>query len=131
MRYETKKSASVYIYFLVLIMSAPPPPQLILLLLYILKDPHANGEIVLGSSVDGFSVDESVPVRLADRMHIFMLHVPNRGGGGFPLLSDSLESKEKWVKSLSKVIAESTGSPDQSVAPSTYEEDEELYASID
>lgn len=47
-------------------------------------------------------------------------------------MADSAASKTKWMESLRKVIAESTGSPDQSVASSTYEEEEEeLSASID
>ncbi len=95
-----------------------------------MQDPHAHGEIILGSSLDGYYVDENVPAKLVDRMHIFMLHVPGRGGGGFPLLADSPEEKEEWTKALTKVINESTGSPDQSVAPSTYEEDEDLYATV-
>ena len=97
----------------------------------LLQDPHAHGEIVLGSAADGYHVDDNVPARLADRMYIFMLHVPSRGGGGFPLLAESRESKKEWIKSLTKVIEESTGSPDQSVAPSTYEEDEDIYSTID
>lgn len=95
-----------------------------------LQDPHACGEIILGSSSDGYYVDEDVPPNLPAGMHVFMLHVPNRSRGGFPLLADSEESKRQWMDLLSKMIGESTGSPDQSVAPSTYEDDDELYASI-
>ncbi len=62
-------------------------------------------------------------------MYIFMLHVPNRAGGGFPLLADSDEAKQLWMNVLDAAISETTGTPDASVAPSTYEDDE-LYASI-
>ena len=96
-----------------------------------IKDPHANGEIIIGSSVDGYSVDLKMPVRLLNCNHGFMLRVPNRSRGGFPLQADTAASKEKWMESLRKVIAESTGSPDQSVAPSSYDEDEEFCASFD
>lgn len=63
-------------------------------------------------------------------MYIFMLHVPNRGGGGFPLLADTEESKQQWMMCLTRAIDETTGTPDQSVAPASYEDDEELYATI-
>ena len=76
-------------------------------------------------------MDESAPLKLSDYMNVFMLHVPNRLGGGFPLRADTAESKEKWISLLSKVIAESIGSPDQSIASSSYEEEEDdvLYSS--
>ncbi len=60
-----------------------------------------------------------------------MLHTPHRGGGGFPLQADSEESKQGWMTCLSRAISETIGSPDESVATSTYEEDEDLYATID
>lgn len=63
-------------------------------------------------------------------MFVFMLHVPTRGRGGFPLLAESEEDKQQWMAHLRRVILETTGSPDQSVAPSTYEDDDDLYASI-
>ena len=47
-----------------------------------------------------------------------------------PLYSQE-ESKQEWMGCLMQMITESTGSPDQSVAPSTYEEDDDLYASIE
>lgn len=94
------------------------------------QDPHACGEIILGSFNDGYFVDEEVPVKLSDRMNIFMLHVPHRAGGGFPLVANSEDSKKRWIEALNSVIAETTGSPDQSVAPVTYEDDDEIYATI-
>ena len=64
-------------------------------------------------------------------MHSFMLHTPNRAGGGFPLLADSETSKQEWIVQLNQVIAEAMGTPDESVATSTYEDDEDLYATIE
>ena len=64
-------------------------------------------------------------------MYCFTLHVPNRANGGYPLMADSEESKQRWMKCLNFAIAETTGTPDQSVAPSTYEDDEDLYATIE
>lgn len=81
--------------------------------------------------MDGYSVSEDVPTRIDSGMFCFTLHVPNRAGGGYPLLADSEESKQNWMKSLSQVISETTGTPDESVAPSTYEDDDDLYATID
>ena len=46
-------------------------------------------------------------------------------------MADSEESKQRWMKCLNFAIAETTGTPDQSVAPSTYEDDEDLYATIE
>lgn len=62
---------------------------------------------------------------------MFMLHVPNRAGGGYPLLAESEDVKRQWITNLRHVISETTGSPDQSVAPATYEDDDEIYATID
>ena len=96
----------------------------------ILQDPHTCGEIVLGSSNDGYSVSEDVPTRLAG-MYCFMLHVPNRANGGYPLQANSEESKQQWMTSLKYVIAETTDiTPDHSVATTTYNADDDLYATI-
>ena len=54
------------------------------------QDPHACGEIILGSAADGYYVDEDVPAQLPAGMFVFMLHVPSRSRGGFPLLADSV-----------------------------------------
>ena len=97
---------------------------------FLFQDPHACGEIILGSSNDGFKVDEDVPAKYGTCMYIFMLHTPHRGGGGFPLQAKSEEAKKEWMECLSSVINESIGTPDESIATSTYEDDEDLYASI-
>ena len=59
-----------------------------------------------------------------------MLHTPGRGNGGFPLYAESEESKRVWMDALRRIIDATAESADESVAPSTYEEDEDIYASI-
>lgn len=46
-------------------------------------------------------------------------------------MAASDESKQQWMKSLNYAIDETTGTPDQSVAPSTYEDDDDIYATIE
>lgn len=95
------------------------------------QDAHTCGEIILGSSNDGYRVSEDFPTKLPG-MHGFMLHDPTRANGGYPLMAGSEDAKQKWMKNLRYAIAEMTGgTPDQSVAPSTYEDDEDLYATIE
>ena len=55
-----------------------------------------------------------------------MLHTPNRAGGGFPLLAESEQSKKEWMTQLNQVIAETMGTPDESVATSMYEDDDDF-----
>lgn len=87
------------------------------------KDPHPLGEIQLGSTSDGFFVDTNVPEKLQHHENMFMLHVPNRSGGGFPLLAESREQKEAWVKALSEAIVNCKSTPEL-YRVSTYEDDE-------
>ena len=63
-------------------------------------------------------------------MYTFMLHVPNRANGGYPLMADSEEAKQQWIRNLESAISETTGTPDQSIAPSSYEDDDEGYSTI-
>ena len=60
----------------------------------------------------------------------FMLHTPGRVNGGFPLYAENEDSKKAWMEALQRVIERTVEPADQSVAIVTYEEDEELYASI-
>ena len=83
---------------------------------------------MLGAPSDGYYVDDDIPDKLARQLHVFMLHVPNRPGGGFPLLAEDTESKKSWMDALQTAISECTGSPDASVATVTYEDDEHLYS---
>ena len=52
-----------------------------------------------------------------------MLHVPNRAGGGFPLLAEDANEKKMWMQKLQAVIEECKGSPEFFPEPSIYEED--------
>lgn len=94
-------------------------------------DPLTTGEIILGSGNDGYSVSEDVPAKLTSGMYSFMLHDPNRANGGYPLMAESEDSKQQWMACLKYAIAETTGTPDQSVAPATYEDDDDIYATIE
>ena len=85
---------------------------------------------MLGSASDGYSVDNDIPGKISQQMHGFMLHVPNRPGGGFPLLAEDTESKKSWMDALRSAISECTGSPDASVATVTYEDDDPFYETI-
>lgn len=46
-------------------------------------------------------------------------------------MADTEESKQQWMKTLRYAIAETTDTPDQSVAPSTYEDDDDIYSTIE
>lgn len=75
-------------------------------------------------------MDEILPAKVKDTVFGFMLHTPGRTNGGFPLYAENEESKKAWMKALQKVIEETVEPADESVAASTYEEDEDLYATI-
>lgn len=62
------------------------------------------GEISLGAAKDGFEVTENLPDHLADQQHMFMLKVPYRSKGGFPLLAESEKDKKDWMAALRTVI---------------------------
>lgn len=86
--------------------------------------------MILLSHSEGFYVDEVLPPKFKDTMFAFMLHTPKRGNGGFPLYAENEESKRAWMDALRRVIESSVEPADQSVATSTYEEDEDIYATI-
>jgi hypothetical protein len=46
-------------------------------------------------------------------------------------MAASEEVKQQWMASLEFAISETTGTPDQSVAPSTYEDDDDVYSTIE
>jgi hypothetical protein len=86
--------------------------------------------VILLSRSEGFYVDEVLPSKFKDTVFSFMLHTPRRGNGGFPLYAENEESKKGWMEALRRVIDSSVEPADQSVATSTYEEDEDIYATI-
>jgi hypothetical protein len=68
------------------------------------KDPFPLGEIQIGRSGEGYSVSNVVPDHLTDQKCVFMLGVPCRSGGGFPLMADSDKEREEWMAALKNVI---------------------------
>ena len=94
------------------------------------QDAFALGEVILGSNSGGFYVDEVLPPKFKDTAFGFMLHTPGRENGGFPLLAETEESKKAWMEALQRVIAMVIEPSDESVAIDTYEEDEDIYATI-
>lgn len=59
-----------------------------------------------------------------------MLHAPGRENGGFPLYADNEELRRGWMESLQSVIDTAVEPTDESVSITTYEEDEDIYATI-
>ena len=96
----------------------------------ILQDAFALGEVILGSRSEGFYVDELLPQKFKDTMFAFMLHTPGRVNGGFHIYAENEDSKKAWMEALQGVIDGAVEPADQSVAVVTYEEDEEIYATI-
>ena len=68
-------------------------------------------------------MDTNIPEKLQHHDNMFMLHVPNRPGGGFPLLAESCEQKEAWIKALNAAIVNCKSTP-ALYRVSTYEDDE-------
>ncbi len=68
------------------------------------QDAYPLGEISLGAAKDGFEVTESLPDHLGEYPHMFMLKVPYRSKGGFPLLAESEQQKKDWMSALKTVI---------------------------
>ena len=97
-----------------------------------LQDAHALGEIILSSSAhSSVFVDNNVPPKLQDYMFVFMLHNPRRARGGFPLMAESAESMKTWMSFLKEAISLTIECSDPSIVSSGYEDDNDLYASID
>lgn len=69
-------------------------------------------------------MDENVQEKLQQYSNVFMLHVPNRPGGGFPLLAEDATAKKEWIEALEHVIQNARGSPDLCLAQVTYEDDD-------
>ncbi len=80
--------------------------------------------MILGPPSSGYWVDDDVPERLKHCLHVFMLHVPHRANGGFPLLTDDASSKKAWVLAVQEAIQKYRASPEFFAAPGLYETDE-------
>ena len=68
------------------------------------QDAYPLGEVTIGSSDDGFEITDKVPEHLADQPGVFMLKVPYRSKGGFPLLAETEDEKKEWMSVLKSVI---------------------------
>lgn len=90
-------------------------------LVLLLKDAVPLGEIILGPH--GCWVDETFPEKMEHNANMFMLHVPNRPRGGFPLMVESLISKKAWMDAIQSVIDNCRGSSDLHSSQSTYEKE--------
>ena len=91
---------------------------------WLLQDPTPLGEIILGPYSSGYWVDEDVPERIKHNLNVFMLHVPARANGGFPLLAEDSAAKKEWMEALQCVIDDYKTSPDFFAAPGLYESDD-------
>ena len=100
-------------------------------LLYI-QDAYPVGEISLGPARDGFEVTETVPDHLPNQPCTFMLKVPYRSKGGFPLLAEAIEEKKDWMAALRTIIEgpESKIIPETDKGPTCYEEEKEYSMSF-
>ena len=69
-----------------------------------LQDPFPLGEVPLGTNAQGFGITDIVPKHLSDQQYVFMLKVPSRSGGGFPLMAETEQSKKQWMEALQASI---------------------------
>ena len=74
---------------------------------FFLQDAFPLGEILLGSSSEGFSVDETAPPELGGGENAFMLNTPTRT---FPLLAETSDEKLSWIATLTEAIESDTPS---------------------
>ena len=90
-------------------------------MLLILQAAFPLGELVLGSPHEGYWVDENVPDGIDFTVGTFMLHVPGRARGGYPLQAPNLAGKKQWMKE----VIESTRAIPQvmTLLPHSYDND--------
>lgn len=85
----------------------------------VIQDANPLGEILLGSTAEGYSVEETVN----HGEFAFVLHTPKRI---FPLIPvpENLTEKTEWVMALQQIIQQPPQSPSSpSMRGSTYELD--------
>lgn len=70
------------------------------------------GELVLGSPTEGYWVDEIIPDGIEHTTSTFMLHVPERARGGYPLQAPDVASKKHWISVLTDVIESTRATPE-------------------
>jgi hypothetical protein len=87
------------------------------------------GELVLGSPSEGYWVDEVVPDGIENNTCTFMLHVPDRLRGGYPLVAPDTASKKQWMSVLTDVIDSTRATPQvMHRLPPPYDDDVETMS---
>ena len=87
------------------------------------------GELVLGSPSEGYWVDEVVPDGIENNTCTFMLHVPDRLRGGYPLVAPDTASKKQWMSVLTDVIDSTRATPQvMHCLPPPYDDDMETMS---
>jgi hypothetical protein len=87
------------------------------------------GELVLGSPGEGYWVDEIVPDGIESNSSTFMLHVPDRQRGGYPLVAPDSTSKKQWMSVLTDVIDSTRATPQvMQCLPMSYDDDVETLS---
>ena len=82
------------------------------------------GELVLGSPNEGYRVDDNVPEGMDCTASTFMLHVPERARGGYPLQAPDTVSKKQWMSILTDVIESTRATPEVIIClPFSYDDD--------
>ena len=82
------------------------------------------GELVLGSPNEGYWVDDNVPEGMDCTTSTFMLHVPERARGGYPLQAPDTVSKKQWMSILTDVIESTRATPEVTIClPFSYDHD--------
>ncbi len=86
----------------------------------IFQDAFPLGEVVIGSSGEGFSVDENAPDDLGGGEGAFVLNTTTRT---FPLLAETPEEKHSWVHVLREAIERAGTSPSEQDRGTSYSRD--------
>lgn len=82
------------------------------------------GELVLGSPSEGYWVDDDIPAGIDSNPCMFMLHVPERARGGYPLQAFDIASKKQWISVLLDIIHSIRETPDvMACLPQSYDYD--------
>ena len=83
----------------------------------------------MGSPSEGYWVDEIVPDGIESNSCTFMLHVPDRQRGGYPLMAPDTASKKLWISVLTDVIDSTRATPQVMYClPVSYDDDVETLS---
>ena len=75
------------------------------------------GEIIIGKSDEGFSVDETAPDDFGGGENAFIFNATTRT---YPLLAETAEEKRAWVEVLRKAILHAGSSHNGTCLDATY-----------